>query len=29
MAHCADRKTRLTLHLGLSIPPDCEIRVAA
>ncbi|ASW03740.1 MULTISPECIES: aspartyl/asparaginyl beta-hydroxylase domain-containing protein [Burkholderiaceae] len=28
LPHCAPWNTRLTLHLGLSIPPDCEIRVA-
>jgi hypothetical protein len=28
LPHCAPWNTRLTLHLGLSVPPDCEIRVA-
>lgn len=29
LPHCAPWNTRLTLHLGLSVPPDCEIRVAS
>jgi hypothetical protein len=28
LPHCAPWNTRLTLHLGLSVPSDCEMRVA-